>query len=740
MASEATSPTDDKRLSLPGGGSAMRCHHCQATNLADRRFCASCGQPLWEACVECCALCVVGEAFCGGCGVNLAKALAQVRQRYECALNEAQRLADIQHFDEAAKLIASLPEITDERLREYAERVGGLRAELSERSAAAKTFAQQIVQAAELCVVTRDYAGALESLERIPPPLRDEEMQTLIKELQGYVQEVETLQRELEAAVPRAQPQDASLLSGKVERLLDLRPEDARTRRWLAGLEELQQRHQVSERERLMRAAKEHVERFEYEPALECLRQIAPVVRTPELEKQIDLLAELAWLKWDLCHAPVIDATLIGVGQRLLKLKPDDRDAAAHLGTMQIKLQAPPPGVRLAAPRWIKAPDTTPIGHPIDWVGGFRRIGGELLQAEGMRAHPGCFCVAAGLALQGLELAPIRLNLMPSREGLLGRMTAALRKSASDSAWGLDLSSWGLKAMRLSAKTGHVVCEDFEVIEHEVDLGRPEAETEWRPIVRKTLETFLSRHDTKGTRVCLAVSRPRVLGRFFDLPPMESKKKLTALVEYEAAQQVPYPLDQLSWDYQVLEEPAQEDAIHSRQQAVLVGARRYQLDERLEICQELGLRVDIVQADCVAVHNFFVYDHFGEAATPEPDGQSLAILDVGSDTTHLVVSQPYSLWFRTLNFGANEFNGALTRAFQMTFEQAEHAKRNPLSCRRLYQWDEALRATREEFVQEIHRSLAAHSNLAKNRRISRVFAIGGGFQLHGLLRHFRVGA
>src|SRR5262249_18517128 len=137
---------------------------------------------------------------------------------------------------------------------------------------------------------------------------------------------------------------------------------------------------------------------------------------------QIDLLSELAWLKWDLHNAPVIDATLLGVAQRLVKLKPDDRSMAQTVATLEVRARAGSADRRpadrwRAAPAWVKPPDQTSVGCPVDWAGGFRRLQGPGLECEAVRDHAGCFYVAAGLALQGLGAVPLRINLLPQKRG-----------------------------------------------------------------------------------------------------------------------------------------------------------------------------------------------------------------------------------------------------------------------------------------------------------------------------------
>ncbi len=545
--------------------------------------------------------------------------------------------------------------------------------------------------------MTRDYEGVVHSLEQVPATLLDEKAAALLRDARNYLEEVASLCEEVEAGLAAPESKDVYVLLGKAERLLRLNPDEERFVDFKERLQELHLRTLEREKARLCREAKEQVERFDYDAALRSLEQVPLTARTPELDKQIDLLSELAWLKWDLHHAPVIDATLLGVAGRLVKLKPDDRQTAPTVATLEVRARAGTADSRKAAPSWVRAPEQTAVGCPVDWAGGFRRLQGKPLLAGVAAEHPGCFYVAAGLALQGLGAVPLRINLLPRKRGLLALGGDNKEKQAGDAAWGLDISSSGIKALRLAWDGGRqsVVAEACDFVEFEKPLNRPDAETQWREILRPALDIFLARSDMRGARVCVAFSRPRVLGRFFRLPPLDSKKKVADLVRYETAQQIPYPLDELSWDYEALAEQEEQGTTGGKEtwasrRVVLIAAKRMMLEERLELCREIGLKIHVVQSDCAALHNFFAYDYFaGEEGADADVDTALAVLDIGCDTMHLLFSTRQSAWFRTVNFGSDDLTAALARSFQLTFDQAERLKRQPLTGRRMYQFDRA---------------------------------------------------
>ena len=151
----------------------------------------------------------------------------------------------------------------------------------------------------------------------------------------------------------------------------------------------------------------------------------------------------------------------------------------------------------------------------------------------------------------------------------------------------------------------------------------------------------------------------------------------------------------------------------------------------------------MVQSDCLALHNFLVYDCFGDErsdgpATPD-GGRSIALLDVGSNQTHLVVSSPTSVWFRSSGLGGEQFTRALVRDFKLTAAQAESLKRDPAGAESLHRMYHALAPALEALLADARSMLDAFVASHRTQRIERVLGCGGSFQLHGLLRYLRSG-
>src|SRR5438270_11254702 len=113
--------------------------------------------------------------------------------------------------------------------------------------------------------------------------------------------------------------------------------------------------------------------------------------------------------------------------------------------------------------------------------------------------------------------------------------------------WGIDIGQCALKALRVELVDGQVTATAFDYIEHPKILAQPDADPD--QLTREALEKFLSRNQLKGDLVAIAVPGQSGLARFVKLPPVE-EKKINDIVRFEAKQQIPFPLEEVVWDYQ----------------------------------------------------------------------------------------------------------------------------------------------------------------------------------------------
>jgi type IV pilus assembly protein PilM len=513
----------------------------------------------------------------------------------------------------------------------------------------------------------------------------------------------------------------------KIERLLALKPGHEASQKVAAQL-----------RDRLLQSAKKRLGEHRYADAAAALHQIPSFLQMPEADKLRDQADELHCLVSDLQLSPVADQTLEEIAERLAKAAATN-PLGAKLKQQIVERRAKPLNqTRHRYHAWASAPESPHIGYPVDWLTGCESLRvPNTAHVELFRSEPGRFFVALGLALQGIDKAPLDMNLVKQEKKFsLKQFSSLLRKKPIKSAWGLDLNTSGFKAVKLQLdeKDNAVTVSDACFIKHRKPTSQPDAEAERGAIVAETLAAFLAQHSLAESRVATNLPAHRLLGRFFDLPPLELKRVAEA-VEFEAKHQIPYPMADLAWDWSLVSAREVAEYEEPRRIAVIAG-RDYHLQDRLGALRSAGIQPEIVTCDCLALHNFILHEFFG----PDSDASdAIATLDVGAECTSLVITSPSVHWFRSFNIGGDNFTEPLVRQFKLTYSQAELLKREPFRARRLSQLYATFDPLFDELAGEIQRSLDVFSKLYPDQTINRVYGLGGGFGVHGLWRALRSG-
>ncbi|MGE3806002.1 MAG: type IV pilus assembly protein PilM, partial [Gemmataceae bacterium] len=321
--------------------------------------------------------------------------------------------------------------------------------------------------------------------------------------------------------------------------------------------------------------------------------------------------------------------------------------------------------------------------------------------------------------------------------------------------WGIEIGQCAFKALRLVNIDGQVTATAFDYIEHPKILNQPDADPD--QLTREALEKFLERNQLKGDKVVIGVPGQSGLARFVKLPPVE-EKKITDIVRFEAKQQIPFPLEEVIWDYQKVGTGLVTDGFAMETEIGLFAMKRDMIFRFLQQFTELGIEVHVIQMSPLALCNFIGYSLLGKSARddePAEDGEneagSTAIkeapdksfkrrcvvgLDIGTDNTNLVITDgDRIIWQRPIPKGGNHFTRALTKEFKLTFAKAEHLKKNATKSPDLRRILTALKPELNEFVGEVQRSLGYFTNTHRDAHVEYVMGMGNAFRLPGLQKY-----
>ncbi len=306
--------------------------------------------------------------------------------------------------------------------------------------------------------------------------------------------------------------------------------------------------------------------------------------------------------------------------------------------------------------------------------------------------------------------------------------------------WGIDIGQSALKALRCrpSADNTKIEADAFDYIEYPKILSQADA-VEAPELVHEALKQFLSRNSVRGDKVVMSAAGQSGLARFIKLPPVESKK-IPDIVRYEAKQQIPFPLEEVVWDYQQMAGGSTDDGFALEAEVGLFAMKRDQVYRTMKPFDRVDVEVDIIQLTPLALYNYICFDQLTDLPPPdlydpEDPPKSVVVLSLGTDTTDLVVTNGYRVWQRSVPIGGSHFTKALTKDLKLNFATAEHLKRNASQAEDPKALFQAMRPVFNDLLTEVQRSLGYFKNMDKKATIGRVVALGNVMRLPGLQRY-----
>jgi len=206
---------------------------------------------------------------------------------------------------------------------------------------------------------------------------------------------------------------------------------------------------------------------------------------------------------------------------------------------------------------------------------------------------------------------------------------------------------------------GDLVLKRYEIIELD---GDPSVDVSRLPQLKLALQELTAKVKIKGQKTWCSVPGHPVFSRFVKLPPVQGDK-LSQIVEFEARQNVPWQLDEVSWDYEVVSKSDLGEI-----EVVLAAMKCEPLNEMHEEVDSCGVKVVGMDVGPLALYNAFRYSY------PDVDEPAL-IVDMGARSTNLVFVEGDRFFTRNLLVGGAAVTNAIAKEFSIPFAEAESQKR-----------------------------------------------------------------
>ncbi len=294
--------------------------------------------------------------------------------------------------------------------------------------------------------------------------------------------------------------------------------------------------------------------------------------------------------------------------------------------------------------------------------------------------------------------------------------------------WAIDIGVTSLKALRLCRGEEGLEVIGFSHIEHSRILSAGMEQEEKDEIVAETLRNFLEDNDIGKEEVAISIAGQNSFARFIKLPPVEPKK-IPEIVQFEAVQQIPFEINEVEWDWQLMENEDSPD-----KEVGLFAIKNELIAEVMDHFTKENFRVSCVQIAPMALYNFAYYD-MPEIETSS--NQATIVMDMGAENTTLVICTKDAVWQRSIRVGGNTFTQAIADAFKKNFATAEKLKRTAPMSKYMRQIYTAMKPVYTDLGSEVQRSLGFYSSspAGRDKTFSKVIALGGGMKLQGLAKY-----
>jgi type IV pilus assembly protein PilM len=283
---------------------------------------------------------------------------------------------------------------------------------------------------------------------------------------------------------------------------------------------------------------------------------------------------------------------------------------------------------------------------------------------------------------------------------------------------GLDISSTAVKLLELGQSGSRYRVESYAVVPlppHAV-VEKSIADVE---AVGSAIEKAVKRSGTRLKNAAVAVAGSAVITKVISMPASLSENDMEGQIRLEADQYIPYPMEEVNLDFQVLgpseKKPDTVDVL-------LAASRSENVDVRVAAVELGGLIPKIVDVEAFAMETAFGL--IGLQLADEGRGKIVAVADVGATMTTLNVLHDFKIIYtREQVFGGKQLTEEIQRRYGLSYEEAGMAKKQgglPDNY-----GPEVLEPFKEAMAQQVSRSLQFFFSSSQYNNVDHIVLAGG---------------
>ncbi|WP_432723615.1 pilus assembly protein PilM [Jeongeupia wiesaeckerbachi] len=290
---------------------------------------------------------------------------------------------------------------------------------------------------------------------------------------------------------------------------------------------------------------------------------------------------------------------------------------------------------------------------------------------------------------------------------------------------GVDISSSAVKMVELS-QAGRSFSLERYVIEPLPKDAVSDGNIANLDVVGEAVRRAWRHLDSRIKNVAIALPAASVISKKILVPAGLSERDLETQVEMEANQYIPFSLDEVNLDFQLL---GPSVAVPEEEEVLIAAAKKEKVDERVAVIEAAALKAVVVDVESYATQAAF------ELMRPQLPGhgenQIVAVVDIGSTAMHMnIFKDGQSIYSRDQAYAGNQLTQEIQRKFGMSSEEAEQAKKTG-GLPDNYE-PEVLQPFIDTLALEISRSLQFFYTSSNYNSVDHILLAGGCSAIHGL--------
>ena len=305
-------------------------------------------------------------------------------------------------------------------------------------------------------------------------------------------------------------------------------------------------------------------------------------------------------------------------------------------------------------------------------------------------------------------------------------MLANLFQTKSPPLIGVDISSSAVKMVEIEQAGKNLLRVERYAIESLPKDAVTDGNIMNLEAVAETMRRAWKRMGTRAKHVAMALPAAAVITKKIIVPAGLREDELEAQVETEANQYIPFALDEVNLDFQVLgPSPSGPEDV----EVLIAASRKEKVEDRVAAAESAGLKALVMDVESFATQT--ACEMVAQQLPNAGREQTIAVVDIGASMMHInVLHNSQSIYMREQTFGGNQLTQEIQRRYSLSSDEAEIAKRQG-GLPENYE-SEVLQPFMDTLALEVARAIQFFFSSSQFNRVDHILLAGGCAMIPGL--------